>query len=193
MPTFEFKIGDSVELPKGTPSKAFSGSLLDKDPFKKSDFQYDAVGKIIDINDGNIAVSIWNHGSSSGWIANISINDCHWIKKTDKILTFDNYIGDGVYQVFDPKNLPPWNSREFEVSAEYYEGETLWEGGWYVWATDKKHAIELAKKLCMEEYGNSGKKYRAKFRWRNQKPFTQEFYNIILSAKQWGEKQRYGT
>lgn len=190
MPRFAFKVGDSIELPKGTPSKAFSGSLLDKNPFKESDFQYDAVGKIVDITNDNIAVSIWNHGSSSSWIANISINNSHWIKATDKILTFDYDIGDGVYQVFDPKNLPPMNSREFEVSIEYYEGETLWEGGWYVWATDKKHAIQLAKKMCMDEYGTEGKKHRARFRWRNQTLFTQQFLDIIMSAKKWGEKQR---
>ena len=188
--SFKFKVGDSVELPKGTPSKAFSGSLLDKNPFKESNFEYNAVGKISDITDDNIAISIWNHGSSRGWIANVSRKDAHWLKSTDKILTFDNYIGDGVYQVFDPQNLPPWNSREYEVDMEYYEGETLWEGGFYVWATDRKHAIELAKKMCMDEYGNEGTKCRARLKWRNQTPFTKEFYNIVVSAKKWGEKNR---
>jgi len=187
---FNCKVGDSVCIPKGTPSKFFSGSLLDANPFVEEPFEYDALGKIIQIEDGHIAIEIWGRQ----FIANIDPKNAHHVKPTDKILTFDHFIGGGVYQIFDPQNLPPWNSREYDVEAEAVKDKNDNNREWNVerriWATSRKHAIELVKKLDMEEYGNEGEKYRCRLAWKNQSPFTKDFYNMLLATKARGEKLR---
>jgi len=61
----KFKKGDSVCVPIGTPTSFFSGSVLDKNPFKQGKMEYNLIGKLIEINDKNIAIEPW-HDRSNG-------------------------------------------------------------------------------------------------------------------------------
>lgn len=168
----KFHKNQIVAIPTGTPISFFSGSLLDKNPFKLEKMEYTAIGRYTGRSKTCIHIDVYSNGSDHNWIANVPIKNKNLIKPSDKIIFWDM----SVYKnyIIDPLALPADGSRQYKVEYEssyIQKGQTIFEsGGWDIWANSRKEAFQELKRL-VKESGHVKCKLTASLLFRNQDPF----------------------
>lgn len=144
----------SVEIPRGTRITAFSGSVLEKDPFLRAKMEYDGFGKVCANSPnkhGFISVTLWHNRSKIGHVINVKASS---LLRTKLLLDYNKY---GEMTISDPNRPIPDHYREYYITCVHQHPEGCSTHSWISWRESRKEALAQAR-----EFHPGATKYRAK-------------------------------